>query len=129
MQQTFGHFNAPSHSATEMLGAFVGTIEQANRFERVGHALAEVGAAQAIEMPLMHQIFLSRELFIEAGGLEDHANALTDCVALRRGIQIKHPYVPRLNRDERGENTKERGLSAAIRTEKAEHFAGGDVQG
>ena len=70
----------------------------------------------------MAEVFQNGQFFIEARGLEDHANLAPDRIALRHNIAVEHPDLAGLGRQQSAENSEERGLAAAIRAEKPENF-------
>ena len=79
---------------------------------------------QSVKMPLVNEVFLGRELLIETGRLEDHADLLSYRITILRDIGSEHLYVTGRNWNQRGENAKERGFPAAIWPKQPEDLAG-----
>ena len=79
VQHSFGQFDATPQAAGKRFDP-VAHADRRARIARAAHRLRVLQrfAAQAIEMPLVHQIFADRELAIEAGGLKHNADAGAD---------------------------------------------------
>src|SRR5579872_346355 len=65
MQQALGQFDAALHASGKSLDALLGAIGETNAGENVVNALLQRGAAQAVEMSLMPEIFVGGELRVD----------------------------------------------------------------
>ena len=78
-------------------------------------------------MSMMPKVLCGGELFIQAGGLEDDADALADFLHIVGSVEAEHLHGAARRGDQGGEDSEERGFAAAVRAEESEDFAGLDL--
>src|SRR5262249_6593213 len=118
--------DATAHAAGEGLDIFIRAIVQLHARQQFADARIELSALQAVQMALMHQIFVSGELLIEAGRLEDDTDAPPNLLRLRGDIETEDANGAALGADQGRENAKGGGLAAAVGAEQSEDFASAD---
>ena len=74
-------------------------------------------------MSLMADVFGDGQFFVEAGGLKDDADPLTDGLLLPGQIERQDGDAAGLERNEGREEAEEGGLAAAVGAEKGEDLA------
>src|SRR5690348_13509835 len=74
-------------------------------------------------MPLMFQVLVDRELAVEAGRLERHADARPNGGGIRLDIQPQGLHAASLHGQQRREDAEQRGLAAAVGTEQSEDLS------
>ena len=77
-------------------------------------------------MTLVGEVFADRQFLVEARRLENHAEMAADCVRLAEEIEAEKIGAAIGRPNERRKDAEESGLSAAVRAEQAENFAGID---
>ena len=122
MQQRFGDFDAPAESAGQRLDQILAAVNETEAFHGAFHALAQNGAAEAVQMTLCAQILFHGQGLIETLRLEDNAHLPAD-----RGGGLGY-VVPgncrlSLGRHHHGrKDTEECRFAAAIRPQQAEYL-------
>src|ERR1700692_4272820 len=86
MQQSLRQFDSPLHSAGESFYQFFGTIEEPDSRKNFLDTLFQRRAPQAIKMSLMPEIFVGRELQVDALCLEDDADLPPQACRFLHGI-------------------------------------------
>src|SRR5271165_1223508 len=79
-------------------------------------------------MSLMPQVLISRQLRIDALGLEDNANLPAETGRILRRIATHDHGAPASRDHQRRENPKKRRLPAAVRTEQTEQLGRTNVE-
>src|SRR5690606_17294981 len=90
VEQGLGQLDLASHAAAEPFDKLVPAVLQAELSEQGIDALVEFGARQAVQVPLVHQVLACRELDVEAGGLEDDAEASPHVLGVADDIAAEH---------------------------------------
>ncbi len=129
MEQSFGELDAALHASGKSLYAIGGAVEQSDAGEDFGDAHFKVGAAQAVEVSLMPEVFVGGQLGVDALGLEDDTDVAPQRARLANGVEAGDGGAAGSRDHERGKNAKESGFTAAVRAEKAEEFRRADVEG
>ena len=75
MEQTFGDLDSALQSARERLDEVACTVAQVEFDQEMIDPLVKGRTGEAIEMPLVRQVFVHAQFFVEAGCLENDANA------------------------------------------------------
>src|SRR5258708_6072831 len=83
----FGELDAALHASGESLYAIVGTVEQSDAREDLVDARFQVGAAQAVEVSLMPEVFVGSEFGVNALSLEDDADMAAQGSGLANGVE------------------------------------------
>src|SRR6185437_8819483 len=73
MDETLGELDATLLAAGQSLSQIAGAVGESDAGEDFFRSCSEFGAAQSIEMALVHEIFSDGEFDVETGGLEDDA--------------------------------------------------------
>src|ERR1035437_7625260 len=128
VEQAFGQLDAALHTAGKCFHAVAGAVQQSYTREYLCDSLLEFGAAQPVEMSLMPEIFIGGELGVDALGLEDDADVAAQGAGLANGVQAGDHGAAGSRNHERGKNSEQSGLAAAVRTEKTEEFGGANVE-
>ena len=76
----------------------------------------------------MPEVFVGGELGVDALGLEDNADVAAHGSGLADGVEAGDGGAAGSGDHERGKNSKESGLAAAVRAEQAEEFGGTNVE-
>src|SRR5580692_10691250 len=84
---------------------------------------------QAVEMSLMPEVLGCSEFYIDALRLEDHTDLAAQTVGVAGNIESHNLSAP-ANRDHQSrEYAKQRGLSAAVRSQQPEEFRATHIEG
>src|ERR1035437_8776341 len=123
VEQRFGDLHAAAQTAGESIHQVLAAILEAETLHGVRHAIAQGGAAEAVQMPLRAEILFDGEGFIEALGLEDHADRAADGGGVARYVE-PGDFGASLGRHHHGaEAAEERTLAAAMRPQETENFS------
>lgn len=129
VEQAFGELDAALHASGKSFDAIGSAVEQSDAGEDFCDACFEFGAAQAVEVSLMPEVFVGGELWVNALGLEDDANVAAQGSGLVDGVKAGDRGAAGSGDHERGKNAEESGFAAAVRAEEAEEFGGANVEG
>src|SRR5258708_19232060 len=94
VEQAFGELDAALHASGESFYAIVGTVEQSNAREDLVDARFQVGAAQAVEVSLMPEVFVGSEFGVNALSLEDDADMAAQGSGLANRVEAGEPRAP-----------------------------------
>jgi hypothetical protein len=123
MKESLSKFYAALHSSRESFDEIGPAVEQADAGKNLGNTYLEFGAPEAVEMSLMPEIFVGRELGIDALGLKDDANVAAQRTGLANGVKPGDHSAAGSRNHERGKNAEESSFTAAIRAEQTEKFS------
>lgn len=128
VQQRLGEFDPPPHAAAEFLDVVLAPIGQAELVEVALDAGLELGAGHAEEPAVVAEVLLGGEFDVEAGALEDDAEALADGVGLGEGVAAEDADDGARpgGSEHGGDDAEEGGLAPAVGAEDAEDLALGD---
>ena len=76
----------------------------------------------------MHQVLVDGQFFIQARGLKHDADAAANFLRLAPQVETENSRFAALDRQQRRQETKQRGFAAAIGAEEDEDFARLDLQ-
>jgi hypothetical protein len=110
VDQSFGQLDAPPQSARKPLGKLVGAVAQAKLIEQLVLARAQLAAGEAVQSSLNADVFGHGQFAVETGRLEHHSNRAADGVGLASQIAAQDRRRAVLQRDQRGEQAKQRSL-------------------
>ncbi len=128
MDHAFGQFDPPPQSAGERLGTFAGPIAQAEPIEHFILPAGKLLAVKSVQMSLMTDVFGDGELLVEAGRLKHDSDSLADGLSLASQVKGENLDPALLERNQRRQQAKQRGLTAAVGSEKGEDFTPLDRQ-
>src|ERR1035437_3043596 len=128
VEQAFGEFDAALHASGKCFHAVAGAVQQSYTREYLCDSLLELGTTQAVEVSLMPEIFIRGELGIDALGLEDDANVAAPRSGLANRVQPSDHGAAGSRDHERGKNSEQSSLAAAVWTEETEEFGGANVE-
>jgi hypothetical protein len=128
MQQPFGQLNAALHASGKRFHEFLGAIRQTDPRQDFLDPLLQRGAAQTVEMSLMPEIFVGRELEVDTLRLEDDTNLPPHPRWFLCRVATHDGGAPGRRNHQCGKDPEERGLAAAVRTQQAEQFCGAHVE-
>src|SRR5579872_407356 len=84
---------------------------------------------QAIKMSLMPKVLSGGQLHVDALRLENHANLSSQIIRVTSDIKTHNRSVPAYRNHQRGEDAKQRGLTAAVGSKQSEKFGVTNVEG
>jgi hypothetical protein len=87
------------------------------------HALAQKGAAEAVQMALSAQVFVHGESFVETLRLEDHAHVAAHGGGVALHVVARDDGVALGGHHHGGEDAEEGRFAAAVGTKQAEDLA------
>ena len=129
MQHALGQLDAAPQAAGERFDAIAAAIGQPQPREHFVLPARERSARQAVQVPLVHEVLGHGQLLVEARRLKHDADPPADRLAFaRRRSKPRIADVARLQRNQRREQAKQRGLAAAVGTEEGEDLARLDLQ-
>ena len=126
MKQTLGELDAALHASGESFDPIGGAVEQSDAGQNFVDSCLEFGAAQAVEVSLMPEIFVGGELGIDALRLEDDADVAAQRSGLANGVEAGDGGAAGGGDHERGKNAEQRGLAAAVRAEQVRRVRRGE---
>jgi hypothetical protein len=87
MKQAFGELDAALHASGKSFHTIGRTVEQSNAREDFVDARFKFGTTQAIEVSLMPEVLVGRELEVNALRLEDDADVAAQGSGLANGVE------------------------------------------
>src|SRR5690606_18002179 len=114
--------------ARERLAAGPGVAVLPERPPPPGRARAHLGAGDADERGVRAEALAHRQLAVERGLLEDHAEAAADGRGRPGGVVAEDRDAPLARAHERGGEAEERRLAAAVGAEEGEPLARRDAE-
>src|SRR5271166_4186823 len=129
MKQALGELDAALHASGKSLYAITGAVEQSDAGQYFVDAGFEFGAAQAVEMSLMPEVFVGGEFKIDALCLEDYAYMAAQGSGLADRVEAGDGGAAGSWNHERGKDSKQSSFAAAVRAEETEEFRGANVEG
>src|SRR5580698_4190580 len=118
MEQSLGQFDAPLHPARKCFHAFFRSIRESHAIQNLRYALFERRSAQAVEMSLVPQVFVCRQLRVDALLLKHHADLPAQTGGVLRGITSHHHRAARGWEHQSREDTKKSSFAASVRAEQ-----------
>src|SRR5580658_259373 len=106
MKQAFGEFDAALHASGESFHAIVAAVEQSDAGQDLDDSLLELGAAQAVEVSLMPEVFVGGELKVDALRLEDDSDVAAQGSGLADGVKAGDHGAAGSRNHERGKNAE-----------------------
>ena len=91
--------------------------------------LRSAAAGDAVQMPVMPEVFVHGQPGVEAGRLEGHADLMPDFLRLPRHIKPEDVDRSRLHGEQGAEDAKQRGFAAAVGAEQSENGFGSHGEG
>src|SRR5208282_2866755 len=129
VKQAFGELDATLHSSGKSFHAIGTAVEQSDAGKDLVDAGFKFGPAQTVEVSLMPEVFVGRELGINALGLEDDTDVAAQGPRLADGIEAGDGGAPGRGDHERGENAEQGGFAAAVRPQQTKKLGGANVEG
>ena len=128
-QEPLRQLDAAREPAREALDQLAAPLGEAEALEQRGDALGEPGAAQPVEMPLVAQVLLHRELAVDARVLEHDADVTAHVARRRPHVVAVHARGAGTRRQQGRQDAEERALPAAVRPEQREELSLANVEG
>ncbi len=122
MQQPLGDLHPPPHPPRKPIHAFPLSIQQIHPLQQPIDSPRQFLPIQPIKPPLLPKILFRRQLLIETRRLKHHPDMPSHRIALPRQPIPQNLHLPRLRRNQRRENPKQRRLPAPIRPQKSKYL-------
>ena len=126
MEQPFGYFKPPAHSARERLDDAGAPIGQSQPIQRETNSIPKGLAPQTVEMSLMDKVLSGRQSPVEALILKNNTDLTAHFQWVLDGIDSENPRLASYRRQQSRENPKQSRLAAAVRAKQTKDFAGLD---
>src|ERR1700690_1709099 len=124
MKEAFGQFDAALHASGKSFHEIGSAVEQSYAGQDFGDAGFEIGAAQAVKVSLMPEVFVGGQLCVDALRLKDDADVPAQCPGLADGVDARDRGAAGSGDHERGKNPEQSRLAPAVRAGPAKEFGG-----
>ena len=128
MQQSLRQFHAPRQASGQRFHEIFGSIGNSQAFHHFRDAAVQLAAAQAVKLAVIAKVLQHGELLVEAGILEDNADAPADVVSLLLNVVAEDRCRSLRWRERRRKDFEERRLAAAVRAQQRKDLAPPNVE-
>ena len=128
MQERRAHDEPLLHAVREALDQLVLPAAELEQVEHLAHALVQAVAVHAVEAGVKAQKFSRGQLFVDVGPVGNEAERRLRGFRMRREIVAVDDDAPGRRLQQAGNHPDRRGLSRAVRSEKAVNLSGIHVE-
>jgi hypothetical protein len=128
VEQAFGQLDAALHASRESFHAIRGAVEQSDAGQDPVNTRFEFGTMQAVEVSLVPEVFVGGELEVDALRLKNDTDVAAQGSGLTNGIEAGDHGAARSGDHERGKNSKESCLAAAVWAEQSKKLGRADIE-
>ena len=128
MEQALGDLDPPLQAAGKCLDQLAGAIAQIEFKQEMIDPRPQRRARQAVEAPLMGEVFAHLQFLVEARRLENHPEPAAQRARVAPEIEPENAGRTACWPNESGKNAEERRLASAVGSEEAEDFARRDPE-